>query len=290
MHHHARQAREPRSVVTSLELELVEAVALRETPRSLEVLREVVDLLDSGKNGGVDGLLLRLLLLGEGLLLGTLAEELALLGSLGGLGLDEVGVVDGLGDLDVGDLNLGRGGDNVSLRDATEGDTVELEGAGDKEETRVELLKEDNTATSEAASEEDQDSAGGDRSTELGLAGLLARDLGDTDVLGGVELRSLLGGDDALLAVGLAADLLLDGGGDLSLGRDLGGLLACRKKLEHDIFVGTMAWHGAGRLFALSCRGHWRVSCGQECCTLLRKRLGLLLAKDVSRPQEGSVI
>lgn len=103
----------------------MEAVALRETPRRLKVLGEVLNLLDRGEDGSVDGLLLRLLLLREGLLLLALAEELALLGRLGRLDLGEVGVVDRLGDLGVRNVDLGRGGDNVGLRDATEGNTVE---------------------------------------------------------------------------------------------------------------------------------------------------------------------
>lgn len=204
----------------------MEAVAVGETPRSLEVLGEVVDLLDGLKNGGVDVLLLRLLLGGELLLLLALTEELALLGVLARLRLGEVGVVDGLGDLGAGNVDLGRGGDNVSLRDTTEGDTVELEGAGDEEEARVELLKEDDTATGEAASEEDQDSSGGDRGTESGLAGDLARDLGLANVLGGVVLRSLLGRDEALAAVALATDSLLGVSRGLLLGGSGTGLLA----------------------------------------------------------------
>lgn len=103
----------------------MEAVALGETPRSLEVLREVVDLLDGVKDRAVDRLLLRLLLLGEGLLLLALTEELSLLGVLARLGLGEVSVVDGLGDLDGGDVDLGRGGNNVSLRDAAKGNAVQ---------------------------------------------------------------------------------------------------------------------------------------------------------------------
>lgn len=204
----------------------MEAVAVRETPRSLKVLGEVVDLLDGLKNRGVDVLLLRLLLGGELLLLLALTEELSLLGVLARLGLGEVGVVDGLGDLGAGNVNLGRGGDNVGLRDTTEGNTVELEGASDEEEARVELLKEDDAATGEATGEKDQDSSRGDRSAERGLGNSLARDLGLADVLGGVVLRSLLGRDQALAAVALAADGLLGVRRSLLLGGGGTGLLA----------------------------------------------------------------
>lgn len=43
-------------ILSTLELELVESVALGETPRGLEVFAQVVDLLDSLEDGGVDGL------------------------------------------------------------------------------------------------------------------------------------------------------------------------------------------------------------------------------------------
>lgn len=111
-----------------LELELVETVALGQSPRSPEVLVQVGDLLDGLNNGGIDGLLLRLLLLWERLLLLALTEELSLLGGLGSLGLGEVGVVDGLGDRDGRDVDLGGGSDNVGLADSSEWDTVDPDG------------------------------------------------------------------------------------------------------------------------------------------------------------------
>ena len=43
-------------ILSTLELELVESVALGETPRGLEVFAQVVDLLDSLEDRGVDGL------------------------------------------------------------------------------------------------------------------------------------------------------------------------------------------------------------------------------------------
>ena len=121
--HHVMPSRSPTS--QHLELELVETVALGKTPSSPEVLVQVGDLLDGLDNGGIDGLLLRLLLLWERLLLLALTEELSLLGGLGSLGLGEVGVVDGLGDRDGGDVDLGGGSDNVGLADSSEWDTVD---------------------------------------------------------------------------------------------------------------------------------------------------------------------
>lgn len=95
-------------------------------------------------------------------LLSLLEESLLtslLLGLLGG-------EVLGLGDLlnlllvEAGDVDLVGGGDDVSGVDSSQGDTVDLEGAGDEEDTLVEGLQEDDTLATEAASEEDEDSAG----------------------------------------------------------------------------------------------------------------------------------
>jgi hypothetical protein len=251
--------------ITCLELELVEAVALGETPGRLEVTAQVLDLRDGGKKGRVDRLprcqpaitalkapmrcgthlLLRLLLLGERLLLLALAKELALLGGLGRLGLGEVGVVDRLGDGDASDVDLGRGRDNVRLAHTTQRDTVEpeskrqhsdvhkirgsgsLEGTVDEQETRVELLEENDSLAAETSGKEDEDGTGRDAGSEGGLASRLARDLGLADILGGVVFGGLGGRHKTLLSVGLAANSLLGVRGLLRLGRGGGGLLAC---------------------------------------------------------------
>lgn len=129
-------------------------------------------------------LLLRLPVVRQELLLLTLTEEFLLLGVLAGsLGLGEVGVVDGLGDGNTGQVNLGRGSDNVGLSDSSQRDTVESEGTRDEQETRVQLLQEDNSLASESTGQEDKDGTGGDRGSELGLAGGLSADLGLGDVL-----------------------------------------------------------------------------------------------------------
>jgi hypothetical protein len=133
----------------NLELELVESVASGETPRSLEVFAQVVDLLDGGDERVIDGLrvrfalfchyachsendmvcsthlLLRLLVFWDLNLLLSLSEELSLLAGLDTLGLGEESVVDGLGNGNRGDVDLGRGGDNVGLVNSSEGNTVE---------------------------------------------------------------------------------------------------------------------------------------------------------------------
>jgi len=62
--------------------------------------------------------------------------------------------------VEAGDVDLVGGGDDVSGVDAAQGDTVDLEGAGDEENTLVEVLEEDNALAAESASEKDQDGAG----------------------------------------------------------------------------------------------------------------------------------
>jgi hypothetical protein len=84
-----------------------------------------------------------------GLLVGRLTGEVLLVGDL----LDLLGV-------NTGDINLVGCGDNVAGVDAANGDTVDLEGAGDEENTLVEGVQEDDTLATEAASEENEDGAG----------------------------------------------------------------------------------------------------------------------------------
>lgn len=186
--------------------------------------------------------MLRLFLLGDLLLLLALTKELSLLASLGRLCLGKVRVVDRLGELDVGNVNLGRGGDNVCLGNTTKGDTVELEGARNEEQTRVELLQKHNSLAAETSSKENEDGTGGDAVAENGLGGALAGFTGRTDVLGGVVLGRLVGGDQTLLAVGLATDLLLGTGGGFDGGGGSAGLFACGVLVG--IMVDTWFWHG----------------------------------------------
>jgi hypothetical protein len=194
--------------VGDLELEFVDSVTLGEGPRSSEVLGEVVNLLDVGQQGGVNGLrregrypeisfnsyspsqrkthlLLRLPVVGQELLLLTFTEELLLLGLLTGrLGLGKVGVVDGFGNRDTGQINLGGSGNDVSLTDSSHRNTVESERTRDEEQTGIELLQEDDSLSSESTGQEDKDGSGGDGSSELGLADSLSADLGLGDILG----------------------------------------------------------------------------------------------------------
>ena len=76
------------------------------------------------------------------------------------------GEVLGLGDLinlllvEAGDVDLVGGGDDVSGVHSSQRNAVNLEGSGDEENTLVESLQEDDSLSSEAASEEDEDGTG----------------------------------------------------------------------------------------------------------------------------------
>lgn len=95
-------------------------------------------------------------------LLALLEESLLtslLLGLLGGEVLGLSNLVD-LGLVDASEIDLLGSGDDVAGVDATKGNTVDLEGAGDEKDTLVESLEEDDALATETASEEDQDGAG----------------------------------------------------------------------------------------------------------------------------------
>lgn len=83
------------------------------------------------------------------LLLGLLANEV--------LGLSNL--IDLLG-IDASQVDLLGGGDDVASVDPPQRNTVDLEGAGDEEDTLVEGLEEDDALATETTSEQDQDRAG----------------------------------------------------------------------------------------------------------------------------------
>lgn len=172
-------------------------VVLGQTELRVQILLKHGLLRDDLKESGVDTLLVGLALVGDDGGLALVVEELLLgLGSVT-LGLGEVTVVDGGGDLDGGDVDLGGGGDDVGLVDALQGNSVDLVGAGDEEEARVEDLEADGPLSAEAAGEEDDDGSRGDGGADLGGgAGSLPGGLGDGDVVSGVHAGRLsLGGD-----------------------------------------------------------------------------------------------
>jgi hypothetical protein len=107
----------------------------------------------------------------------SLLEE-GLLGLL--LGLLLLGEVAGGGDLlddgavNTADVDAGAGGNDVAGVHPSEGDTVDLEGAGNEENTLVEVLEENDTLATEATGEEDQDSTGLEGLPDLSGADSLA--------------------------------------------------------------------------------------------------------------------
>jgi hypothetical protein len=252
----------------NLELELVESVASRKSPRGLEVFAQVVDLLDGSDESVVNRLyyqhyvpygvpflrstrnkthlLLRLLCLWHLVLLLTLSKELSLLVGLDTLGLGEESVVDGFGNGNGSNVDLGRGSDNVGLVDSSEGNTIEpdplvlvlccllvplyisdsLERTGNEQETRVELLKEDDPLSAVLSAEQDQDGSGGDGLPQCGLGVGLSGSLWSGNILGWVVLGSLRGRDLSLSTVGLSTDSLLSRSRSLGLGGSCAGLLA----------------------------------------------------------------
>lgn len=80
------------------------------------------------------------------------------------------------GAINAGKVDLGGCGDDVAGVDSAEGNTVDLEGAGNEEDALGEGLEEDHTLATVAAGEEDQDGTRLERCARLvgalGLAGL----------------------------------------------------------------------------------------------------------------------
>ena len=107
----------------------------------------------------------------------ALLEESLLRLLLGLLLLGEVvgssDLLEGLG-VNTGDVDALGGGDHIAGVDTAEGNAVDLEGAGDEENTLVEVLEEDDTLATEAASEEDQDGTGLEGLADLSGADRLA--------------------------------------------------------------------------------------------------------------------
>jgi len=159
--------------------------------------------------------------------------------------------------LDAGDVNVCRGSDHVRLVHASQGNTVDLVGAGDQQQSTLQLLQEDDTLSTETTSEEDKDGARGDGGTEGGGFGGLAALLGYTDILSGVETRSLGGGNETLCAVLVATDGLFDDFGRGFSSRLFGLLLALEETaLGEDLGAGE-ATNAGGDFFASGHSGAW---------------------------------
>jgi hypothetical protein len=109
--------------------------------------------------------------------------------------------------LEVSEVDLGRGGDGVGLVHAAERNAVDFVRASDQQEATLKLLEEDHTLTAEAAGEQNEDGARGDRCAKFCGRRRLAALLRRANVLGRVEAGGLDGRDDTGRAVLRAADL-----------------------------------------------------------------------------------
>ena len=78
----------------------------------------------------------------------------------------EVCVIDMIGNLDTRNINGSGGGNNCGGGASSHWDTIDLEWTGNKEETRSQLLQENDTFTTEGTSEHDEDSSWGDARSE----------------------------------------------------------------------------------------------------------------------------
>lgn len=187
---------------TRLEAHGVGPVAVGEREGRGEVLcHDGSRLLNGANDGLVESLLVCHLALRVRLLVCRVSKEAGL-----GLGTRdllpaEVSVVELLVDGHAREVNLGRRSNDVGLVDATNGDAVDLEGASNQQEARLELLEEDDALAAETASEEDEDGSWLDALAELSGASNLAGSLGLLDVLGRVVARSLGDGDGTRTAL-----------------------------------------------------------------------------------------
>ena len=131
-------------------------VVLGETEAGCHVLSEhgvflVLDILDESIVHGLVGS--SALGVNDGLL--AILEKLVV--SLLALAVADEVLVGHLGGIDTLEVDLGAGCDGVDLVDALKGNAVDLVGTGNKQETRFELLKENNTLSTESTSEQNQD-------------------------------------------------------------------------------------------------------------------------------------
>lgn len=151
-----------------------------------------------------------------------------------------------------------RGSDHVRLVNASQGNTVDLVGAGNQQQSTLQLLQEHNALSTETTSEEDEDGAGGDRGTEGGGFRGLAALLGYADIFGGVEAGSLVGGYETLAAVLVATDGLFDDFGGGFSSRLFGLLLALEETALGEYLGAGEASNAGGDFFA---SGHSLDSC-----------------------------
>merc|ERR1719151_306076 len=188
-------------IKTMIELKshLVGKLALGKSEGSLQILFQSLALLvslDGSQNLSVNLNLVLLPLLRRlvSLLLGV--EDVSLLlGRLLGLDPGEVFVIDGGGDLDLGHIDLGGGGEEESLVHSSQRSSIQLERSSDEEETSLQALEDNGPLV---LGEEVNGSAGGG------------------GILGGVVSCQLLHSHHPGAAILGSTDLLLDKDGGLS--------------------------------------------------------------------------
>lgn len=128
--------------------------------------------------------------------------------------------------LDARDVQFGASGNNVGLVHPSNGNSIDLERTSDQQQTRLELLEEDDSLSPESTGEQDQDGTRLDGRSESSTLGSLSSDLGLLDVLGRVESRGLVQSNGSLstllelLLLGLRSLLSLGSSG-LSVGGSL---------------------------------------------------------------------
>ena len=133
------------------------------------------------------------------------------------------------------ELDLGGGGNDVGLVDTLEGDTVDLEGARDEQQARLELLQENNALATVTTGQKDEDGTGNDGAAELGNTGVLAVLLGDSNVLSGVEAGGLGSSNNAGTTVLGTLDLNGLVGDNSGSGDGTGGLALVQGTLGNDL-------------------------------------------------------
>jgi len=120
----------------------------------------------------------------------ALLEKSILARLVGSLVLSEVAVLAGLLQdrlVYTAEIDTGGGGDDISGVYSSEGNTVDFEGASDKEDTLGKVLEDDDALAAEATSKEDDDGTRLERLADLRRADRLAG-LGSQLVVVPIEL------------------------------------------------------------------------------------------------------
>merc|ERR1711915_917345 len=198
---------------------VVGELSLGESKAGLEVLLEKEGLLvglDSSKHLFVDSGLISLPLVRGLVLLLLGVKDVATLLALLGLNAGTVGVVNVLGDLDAGDINLGLGGDDEALIDSAHGTAVERHGPGHDQEPGGQLLQDNDVLTLVDASENNGDNSWSNGCPQLPGVALEAAGGGPlgSRSSGGVVVGQLLNANHPGSAVLGTANLLLNEAGD----------------------------------------------------------------------------